>query len=86
MTQRESALATLAAIASSPDAVAASQAHLFAAIDAVVAVYIEAAPADMPPRLRALRSPRATWCSVLSIAEHRVHSMKAADQAAKANA
>lgn len=86
MTQRESALATLAAIASSPDAVAASQAHFFAALDAVVTVYMTTAPAGMPPRLQAMRSPRATWCAVVSHAEHRVHNLKAAEQAAKASA
>lgn len=85
MTERDSALATLAAIASSPDAIAASQAHLFAAIDAVVAVYRTAPPSDLATKQRAMRSPKAAWCSVMSHAEHRVHNLKAAD-AAKAKA
>lgn len=72
------ARATLAAIASSPDAVAASQAHLFAAVDALVAVY--ATPTqDMQPRQAAMRSPRAAWASVLAHAEHRIASLKRAE-------
>ncbi len=81
MSERDSALATLAAIASSPDAVAASQAHLLAAVDALVAVYRLAAPDNLAPRQIALRSPKASWCAVLSHAENRIHNMKAADAA-----
>lgn len=77
MTERAAPLATLAAIASSPDAVAASSAHLFAAVDALAAVFNTAAPADLPPRQRAMRSPRATWAAILSHAEHRLHRLNA---------
>jgi hypothetical protein len=75
MSERESALATLQAIASSPDAVAESQAHLFAAIDAMVAVFCDAHPEGLTPRQIAMRSRRATWCAVMSHAEHRVHAI-----------
>ena len=71
---QESARATLAAIASSPDAVAASQAHLFAAVDALVAVYC-IVPAGMTGRQASLRSPRAAWAAIQSQAEHRLRGL-----------
>lgn len=76
--QRAAALATLAAIASSPDAVAASSAHLFAVLDAVVVVYATGAPANQAPRLAALRSPGATWANVLAHAENRLAAIRRA--------
>ena len=69
MTERESALATLSAIASSPDAVAESPAHLFAALDAVVAVY---ATTDAG----GLRKPPAVWANVQAHAENRLRNLR----------
>lgn len=86
MSERASALATLAAIASSPDAIAASQAHLFAAVDAVVAAYITGAPAELSARQAAMRSHNAVWHAVYSHAENRIHNLKRAELAAKAAA
>ena len=78
MSAGAAACATLAAIASSPEAVAESPAHLVAAIDALVDVYMHAQPAGLNARQAALRSPRATWCTVLSHAEHRAKQVNAA--------
>jgi len=77
-----SAADTLAAIASSPAVVGESQAHLFAAIDALVAAHIENAPAGLTERQARMRNARAVWCAVYSHAEHRVHQLKrSADEA-----
>lgn len=78
MSERESALATLSAIASSPDAIAASQAHLIAALDALVAVYRLAQPDGLTPPMQAMRSQRGAWMSVFTHAQHRVAMTKAA--------
>lgn len=78
MTGRASALATLAAIASSPDAVEASAAHLRAAIDALVTVYATADQSNMTGRQAAVRSPVAAWSAVFSHAEHRFRQLRAA--------
>jgi len=68
----DNARATLTAIASSPDAVAASQAHLFAAVDAMVAVHC-IVPPGVTGRQASLRTPRAAWAAILAHAEHRLH-------------
>lgn len=82
MTGRASALATLAAIASSPDAVEQSAAHLRAAIDALVTVYATADQAGMTERQAAVRSPVAAWSAIYSHAEHRFKTLKAAAKVA----
>lgn len=73
--------ATLAAIASSPEAVAASEAHLFAAIDAMLAVYIGADTIGMTPRQIAMRSPSAAWHAAYTHVEHRIAQLKRAQAA-----
>ena len=74
--------ATLAAIASSPEAVAASEAHLFAALDALLAVYIAADTAGMTPRQAAMRSPNAAWHAAYTHVEHRIAQLKRQQAAA----
>lgn len=83
---RESALATLSSIASSPDAVGASTAHLLAAIDALVTVHATADQSAMTGRQAAVRSPRAVWSAVFSHAENRIKNLKIVEAAAKARA
>ena len=78
MTDRDAALATLASIAASPAAIEASQAHLFAAIDALVAVYITADRSSMPPRVAASRSENAAWLAAYTHVEHRIAQIKRA--------
>jgi hypothetical protein len=85
-TAREPALATLAAVASSPDAVGASTAHLMAAIDALVIVHATADQSAMSGTQAACRSPRAVWAAVFSHAENRIKNLKIAEEAAKARA
>lgn len=83
MTAMGAPLETLAAIASSPDAVAASTAHLLAGIDAMVGVYRSEAPTSLTERQSAMRSERAAWAAVLAHAENRLRIAKTADDAAK---
>jgi hypothetical protein len=71
---------TLSAIASSPDAVAASSAMLFAAIDAVANVYSSTDTSRLTPRQAAMRTPAATWAAILAHAEHRLAQLKAAQR------
>lgn len=82
MTQREIALSTLTSIASSPGAVEESTAHLFAAVDALAAVFMTADRSGMPARQAALRTPAAVWAAVQNHAEHRAAQAKAAAKAA----
>lgn len=85
-TAREAALATLSSIASSPDAVGTSTAHLLAAIDALVVVHATADQSAMTDRQAACRSPRAVWAAVFSHAENRIKNLKIAEEVAKARA
>lgn len=58
-------------IASNPAALA-TQFALFSALDAVAALYVDAATDAMPQLQRALHSPRATWAAVHVHAENRM--------------
>ncbi len=86
MSAREDALATLAAIASSPESVGETPAHLLAAVDALVAVYLSADTSNMPPRMIASRSNNATWYALYTHVEHRIAQFKRADKIAAGTA
>lgn len=82
MTSRDDALATLAAIASSPESVGETPAHLLAAVDALVAVFLSVDTSNMPPRMIAARSKNAIWHALYTHVEHRIAQFKRADKLA----
>jgi len=79
---RDAALATLQAIASSPDAVGVSDAHLYAAVDALVAVYVSHDQTGMTPQQIARRSEMASWNNIGAHVECRIKTLKYRAQAA----
>lgn len=63
-----------------------SPADLAERLDALMSEYMEGAARCSTPRQASLRSPRASWCAVLSHAEHRIHQANRAASAPEGRA